>query len=202
MRRSRMGLWRKGGRIGSWIEGQWVLWGDGRSLASKTQRLIAFPVLETCDDAKLSPTWGMASLLVELADEVLGSVEFDEVLRGSACVEGHREGLVEALRAYEAVLARAGLVDPGRACALLSVQKSLQTRATKRASTVSNQALRRSGCSRHSSANRLRTDGSRRLSIALKRACPFDSLFPRVVMRSRFSWRTPSRALLAMDACL
>ena len=71
--------------IGSWIEGQWTLWGDGRSLASKTQRLIAFlAVLETCDDAKLSPTWGMASLLVELADEVLGSVEFDEVLRGSA----------------------------------------------------------------------------------------------------------------------
>lgn len=112
--------------IGSWIESQWTLWGDGRSLASKTQRLVAcLAVLESRDDAKLSPTWGMASLLVELADEVLGSVEFDEVLEGSAYAEEHREGLVEALRAYEAALARAGLVDPGRACSLLSVQEEL-----------------------------------------------------------------------------
>lgn len=112
--------------IGSWIEAQWTLWGDGRSLASKTQRLIAcLAVLEDCDDARLSPTWGMASLLVELADEVLGSAEFDEVLRGSMRVDEHREILVEALRAYEAALARAGLVDPGRACALLSAQDDL-----------------------------------------------------------------------------
>ena len=112
--------------IGSWIEGQWTLWGDGRSLASKTQRLVAcLAVLEDCDDARLSPTWGMASLLVELADEVLGSAEFDEVLRGSMRVDEHREILVEALRAYEAALARAGLVDPGRACALLSAQDDL-----------------------------------------------------------------------------
>ena len=67
----------------------------------------------------------MASLLVELADEVLGSAEFDEVLRGSMRVDEHREILVEALRAYEAALARAGLVDPGRACALLSAQDDL-----------------------------------------------------------------------------
>lgn len=40
--------------------------------------------------------------LVELADEVLGSAEFDEVLRGSMRVDEHREILVEALRAYEA----------------------------------------------------------------------------------------------------
>ena len=112
--------------IGSWIEGQWTLWGDGRSLASKTQRLVAcLAVLEDCDDARLSPTWGMASLLVELADEVLGSAEFDEVLRGSMRVDEHREILVKALRAYEAALARAGLVDPGRACALLSAQDDL-----------------------------------------------------------------------------
>ncbi|WP_276684655.1 PD-(D/E)XK nuclease family protein [Slackia piriformis] len=112
--------------IGSWIESQWTLWGDGRSLASKTQRLVAcLAVLEDRDDARLSPTWGMASLLVELADEVLGSAEFDEVLRGSMRVDEHREILVEALRAYEAALARAGLVDPGRACALLSAQDDL-----------------------------------------------------------------------------
>ncbi len=73
-------------------------------------------------------------------------------------VDEHREILVEALRAYEAALARAGLVDPGRACALLSAQDDLASAGDEHAFTVSNRALRRSGCSRHPSANQLRTD--------------------------------------------
>lgn len=114
--------------IESWIEGLWTLWGDGRVIASRTQRLLAFlSVLNRRADLELAPTAGMASLLLELADEVLGSAEFDEVLSGFASTQRHRECLVEAMRSYEEVLARAGLVDLGRACALLAVQEEVRT---------------------------------------------------------------------------
>ena len=115
--------------VDAWVQGLWSLWGDGRSFASKSQRMIAFlHVLENHPELGLPATFGMASLLVKLADEVLGSVEFERVLSCDARVDAHRESLVAAIRYYEDALFRADLVDGGRMCALLAMQPDISCR--------------------------------------------------------------------------
>ena len=73
-----------------------------------------------CACPDLPRSLGMARLLARLADEALGSDEFEEALNGSRKVAERFEPLVEALRRYEEVLAGASLVDGGRACRLMA----------------------------------------------------------------------------------
>ncbi|MDO4443427.1 MAG: PD-(D/E)XK nuclease family protein [Slackia sp.] len=112
--------------VDTWVGNLWSLWGDGRARASKTQRMLAFlRVLEEHPELGLPKTFGMASLLVKLADEVLGSAEFENVLLCDGCADERRSSLVAAVRFYEAVLSQANLVDGGRACALLAAQSDI-----------------------------------------------------------------------------
>lgn len=112
--------------IRAWVEGLWSLWGDGRAPASKTQRMLAFlRVLAENDELGLPATPGMASLLVKLADEVLGSVEFEDAVSSGSAIGANREALVAALRCYEQLLEQTGLVDGGRMCAMLAAQSDI-----------------------------------------------------------------------------
>lgn len=107
--------------IGSWVADAWSLEGDGRSIASKAQRLMALYVaLDSSVNDALPSTFGMVKLLLRLADEVLGSDEFEEVLLGKRQVADRFMPLVEALRRYEDILSKAMLIDAGRACFLMA----------------------------------------------------------------------------------
>lgn len=115
--------------VGSWIADVWSLEGDGRSIASNPQRLMAFYVaLASSEDGVLPCTLGMVKLLARLADEVLGSDEFEEVLNGGREVASRFAPLVDALRRYERVLDDAMLVDAGRACHLMAAYPGLVKR--------------------------------------------------------------------------
>ena len=107
--------------VSAWVADAWSLEGDGRRIASSAQRIMALYVaLESCACLDLPRSLGMARLLARLADEALGSDEFEEALNGDRKVAERFEPLVEALRRYEEVLADASLVDAGRACRLMA----------------------------------------------------------------------------------
>lgn len=103
----------------SWLEQLWDVWGDGRAIATRSQRLLGFfKALGNTSD--LSSSSGMASMLMRLANEGLGSRELDAALQGECVLEESFGPLLDALRAYEAILAGANLVDPGRAWGVLA----------------------------------------------------------------------------------
>ncbi|MDO4590206.1 MAG: PD-(D/E)XK nuclease family protein [Slackia sp.] len=107
--------------VGEWVAATWRLWGDGRPLANDVQRIAAATAaLKDPSLAGIARTAGMARLVVRLADEVLGSAEWDALVAGEVSVDGRHEPLVRALRMYESALGGAGLIDAGRACAVLA----------------------------------------------------------------------------------
>lgn len=112
--------------LDAWIADLWDLYGDGRALATKNQRIMAFlRVLEEAQGEALPQTGGMAQLLMRLANEALGSSEFDAVVQGTLEVPQRHRPLVDAVCSYEHMLTAAGLVDAGRACALLAQQPEI-----------------------------------------------------------------------------
>lgn len=98
----------------SWLEQLWDVWGDGREVASRSQRLLGFfKALKAVPE--LSPSSGMASMLLRLANEGLGTRELDVALQGECSLEDSFGPLLGAMQEYESVLSAAGLIDPGRA---------------------------------------------------------------------------------------
>ena len=105
----------------SWLAELWDVWGDERSIASKSQRLLGlFKALD--EIPQLSSSSGMAAMLMRLANEGLGTRELDDALDGRLNLEESFGPLLSAMRAYESVLGAAHLVDPGRAWGELSKQ--------------------------------------------------------------------------------
>ena len=107
--------------VDAWVADSWLVRGDGRAIATGMQRRMAFlSVLDGLGRRSLPATVGMAGLLMRLADEALGSSAFEALLRGGADIPESDRALVEAVEAYEALLDARGLVDPGRACAIMA----------------------------------------------------------------------------------
>ena len=105
----------------SWLEQLWDIWGDGRVIASRSQRTLGFFKALGATQG-LSASAGMAAMLMRLANDGLGTRELDAALLGEHDLEEAFGSLLSALRAYERVLGSAGLVDPGRAWGELSKQ--------------------------------------------------------------------------------
>ncbi len=104
---------------GSWLAELWDLWGDGRVIATSSQRFLAlYAALE--QQTKLPVSTGMVQLGLRLVTGGLGSPQMDALLDGSVPVRSADQPLVSLVRAYEGVLARVGVLDPGRAWGLLA----------------------------------------------------------------------------------
>lgn len=113
----------------AWFSSLWQLYGTGERLASSTQRLAAlFSVLESQANEEagrsvsraLPVSMGMAGVLLRLIDAVLGTPEFEAMLEGKQAIDPCDAPLISVVRLYESALASKGLIDAGRACAVLA----------------------------------------------------------------------------------
>ncbi len=109
----------------SWLARLWEVWGDGRAIASHDQRSLAFSRVLSSQD-QLPASFGMASILIRLADEALGTPQLDAALDGDSGLDSDFGPMFAAVRAYEETLREAGLVDPGRAWGVLSRARAMR----------------------------------------------------------------------------
>lgn len=129
----------------SWLDRLWGVWGDGRAVATKTQRMMAImAALEHSDD--LASSAGSAAMLLRLADEGMGASRFDDALREGVPQRGEFDLLLAALRDYERVLSARRLIDPGRAWELLGRRKVICRPASLRVRGMSLPASIREFC--------------------------------------------------------
>lgn len=117
----------------AWFEELWGVWGDGRTLAHGTQKALALASAlgqtgAFCRDS--FPSSGIVSLFSRLVRGGLGTREFDKALEMPESLAPHQREMLEVVRAYEQILDQAGLVDPGRACAILSSQEVVLSKTT------------------------------------------------------------------------
>lgn len=105
----------------NWVQTQWDLWGDGRTLVTSTMRpLLVAEALEQCSggDEDFARKPGVVRLLCDLASQLPPlpleglRTEQDELTEGELRV-------VRTLEAYGALLARRGLIEPVHAMGLL-----------------------------------------------------------------------------------
>lgn len=133
----------------SWLGSLWDVWGDGRRVAARHQRELAFSKALSATSAIVSSS-GSISMLMRLADEGLGTSGLDAALEKGSVLDGEFGALLTAVRTYERILSDACLIDPGRAWGILGDRRVVRRPAALKVRGLDLSAPLREFCEKQS----------------------------------------------------
>ncbi len=101
-----------------WLQDQWKLWGDARTLISPLERTMLVSKI-VCEHTGIVFSEGVVALLSRYINEVLGSTVFEKALNSLDIYEGSVREILEIIALYKQAIVSHGFIESGEAFALL-----------------------------------------------------------------------------------